>query len=88
LAGRDRLQAIAVPFHEAIRLDVDQVFCDALEVGGLWDVDLVGYNFRHEFDASRGEPFPKPGATYEIRYTFFPIDRDEAEIIRFRVKAK
>jgi hypothetical protein len=87
LADRDRSQEIAVPSHEAVRVDVDQVFCDSLEVGGLWDVDVVGYNFRHEINANRGEPFPKLGATYEIRYTLLPIDRDEAEIIRFRVKA-
>jgi hypothetical protein len=88
LADRDHSQAIVVPNHEAVRLEVDQVFCDSLEVGGLWDVDLAGYNFRHEFNACRGEPFPKLDASYEIRYTLFPIDRDGAEIIRFRVKAK
>jgi hypothetical protein len=88
LADRDWSQAIAVPNHQAVRLDVDQVFCDSLEIGGLWEVDLAGYNFRHEINASRGEPFPKPGATYEIRYALLPIDRDEVEIINFRVKAK
>jgi len=71
--------------HDCVPLDVDDVFLDSLESGGLWSVDVAGYNFRHEIQASQDESFPKAGARYEIRYLFIPKFGDPA-IVRFHVR--
>jgi hypothetical protein len=68
-------------------LDVDEVFSDSLQIDGLWDVDTVGYNFRHEIRADRSRTFPKPGACYEIRYVLWPKDCAVAQDVRFYLRS-
>ncbi len=76
----------AVRGHKAVRLDVDEVLRETLETGRLWDLDTVGYNFRHEIRPNRSGSFPKAGAQYEIRYAFLPRNHREPVIIRFHVR--
>jgi hypothetical protein len=80
----DRRENVAGHIDEP--LDVDDVFSDSLETGGLWDEDVVGYNFRHEIRADGSCAFPKPGAHYEIRYLFRPNDCGGPVMIRFHVR--
>jgi len=83
---RDSERRENVPGHTSVPLDVDEVFLDSLETGGLWDVDVAGYNFRHEIWAGMSRAFPKPGARYEIRYVFRPKDFGGPVIILFRAR--
>ncbi|MCI0335639.1 MAG: hypothetical protein L0228_20715 [Planctomycetes bacterium] len=84
--GRCDSERIAVVAgHDCVELSVDDLFLDSLEAGGLWSVDVAGYNFRHEIQASPNEAFPKAGARYEIRYLFVPRFGDPA-LIRFYVR--
>jgi len=46
--------------HEGVSLDVSDVIFDTLQTGGLWTVDAVGYNFRHEMTSARMRPSPGP----------------------------
>jgi hypothetical protein len=73
--------------HADVPIDVDEVFLDSLETGGLWDVDAVGYNFRHEIRPGANRKFP-PGARYEIRYVFQPKNCGGSMIVRFHVRFK
>jgi hypothetical protein len=58
------------PGRRRVGLCVDEVLFDWLEVGGLWTLDVCGYNFRHEFDVAQGREFPNAGAAFEILYMF------------------
>lgn len=60
----------AVTGHQSRSLTVADVLNDTLQLDAAWDVDGVGYNFKHTPDASTDAPFPDAGATYEVRYTF------------------
>ncbi len=67
--------------HVDVPLEVDRVFSDELQTGGLWDVDRAGYNFRHEMGGGHGGTFPKPGRRYEIRYELLFRERGAAAIL-------
>src|SRR5687768_11468905 len=62
----------AVAGHDAFVLTVSGVIYNSLQTGGLWTVDAVGYNFRHEVDVSTNAAFPKAGIHYQIRYELTP----------------
>lgn len=85
LDRRDPEELSVVVGHDRVPLDVDEVFLDGLEAGGLWNVDVAGYNFRHEIYATEDESFPKRGARYEIRYMFIPKFGDPM-FVRFYVR--
>jgi hypothetical protein len=71
--------------HDGVALDVGDVIFDSLQTGGLWTVDEVGYNFRHEIDVSQDEALPKAGAQYQVRYQFSPTD-GQRTIVRFQLR--
>ncbi len=71
--------------HDRVPLEVDDVFLDSLQSGEAWDVDVAGYNFRHEIHATEDKSFPKHGSRYEIRYMFIPNFGDPM-FIRFHVR--
>ena len=71
--------------HDGVALDVGDVVFNSLQTGGLWTVDEVGYNFRHEIDVSEDEAFPKAGTQYQIRYQISPTNGQKT-IIRFQIR--
>lgn len=71
--------------HDAVALDVDGVVFDSLQVGGLWSVDAVGYNFRHEIDVGRDEEFPRAGVHYQVRYELTPTSGQKT-IVGFQIR--
>ena len=71
--------------HDGVTLDVGDVVFDTLQTGGLWTVDEVGYNFRHEIDVSADEAFPKAGVQYQVRYEIRPT-AGQKTIVRFRIR--
>jgi hypothetical protein len=80
----DNLSAVAG--HDGLALTVASVIFNALQTGGLWTVDEVGYNFRHEIDVSQDEAFPKAGALYQVRYVLTPASGQKT-IVRFQIRA-
>jgi hypothetical protein len=71
--------------HEGAALDVGDVIFNSLQTGGLWTVDEVGYNFRHEIDISQDEAFPKAGTQYQVRYEITPASGQKT-IVRFQIR--
>lgn len=78
-------QLVAVTGHNGVTLTVSNVVFNALQTGGLWTVDEVGYNFRHEIDVSSSEAFPKAGAHYQVRYELTPT-AGQKSIVRFQLR--
>jgi hypothetical protein len=79
----DNLAAVAG--HDGVELDVEDVIFNALQTGGLWTVDEVGYNFRHEIDVSASEAFPKAGCQYQVRYELTQT-AGQKTIVRFQLR--
>ncbi|MEX2316322.1 MAG: hypothetical protein WD669_04160 [Pirellulales bacterium] len=71
--------------HNDVTLTVASVIYNALQAGGLWTVDAVGYNFRHEIDVSQDAAFPKAGVQYQVRYTLTPTSGQKT-IVRFQIR--
>jgi hypothetical protein len=71
--------------HDGVSLVVADVIFDSLQTGGLWTVDEIGYNFRHEIDVSADEAFPKAGAQYQVRYEITPTSGQKT-IVRFQLR--
>ena len=78
-------QQTPVAGHNEVELDVADVIFNALQTGGLWTVDDVGYNFRHEIDVTETEAFPKAGAQYQVRYQLTPTTGQKT-IVRFQLR--
>lgn len=78
-------QQTPVAGHDGVELDVEGVIFNALQTGGLWTVDDVGYNFRHEIDVTETEAFPKAGAQYQVRYQLTPTTGQKT-IVRFQLR--
>ena len=74
-----------VPGHDQVSLTVSSVVYNTLQTGGLWTVDEVGYNFRHEINVSTAEAFPKAGAQYQVRYELTPT-AGQRTIVRFQLR--
>lgn len=72
--------------HDDVELDVGDAIFDSLQTGGLWTVDEVGYNFRHELDVATDEAFPKAGVQYQVRYELVPT-AGQKTIVRFQLRA-
>ncbi len=83
--GSRSKRARVVAGHDCRRLDVDEVFGDSLTCDASWDLDVAGYNFRHEIHANPDASFPKADARYEVRYLFLPKS-SEPVIIRFHLR--
>lgn len=75
----------AVTGHDAVSLIVSGVVYDTLQTGGLWTIDAVGYNFRHQINVSQNEAFPKAGTLYQVRYELTPTTGQKS-IIRFQLR--
>jgi hypothetical protein len=71
--------------HDGVSLVVADVIFDSLQTGGLWTVDEIGYNFRHEIDVSADEAFPKAGAQYQVRYEITPTSGQKTTV-RFQLR--
>jgi hypothetical protein len=76
----------AVSGHHNVSLVVEDVMFDGLQSGGLWTVDEVGYNFRHEIDVSVAAAFPKAGVDYQVRYELMP-PMGQKTILRFQLRS-
>jgi hypothetical protein len=72
--------------HIGRQLRVDKVVANDLRIGGGWDIDAVGYNFRHRFVVSNGELQSEDAPTmYELRYVITHTT-GERSVVCFRVR--
>ena len=63
----------AVEGHDEEVLNPEVVFYETLQTGGAWNLDEVGYNFRHDIDVTTHEAFPHAGVEYQVRYEMTPV---------------
>jgi hypothetical protein len=66
--------------HDAVSVDIGEVIFDTLQLDGLWTVDSVGYNFRHELSLGDRTRFPQPGFQYEMCYWFTLADGQKTAV--------
>lgn len=71
--------------HDLVPLDVDDVMFDSLQTGGLWNLDVSGYNFRHEVDFVPAKQNSRSGTHYALVYEFVAMS-GEKSIIHFRIR--
>ena len=76
----------AVAGHDGVALDVGDVLFDSLQARGLWTIDAVGYNFRHEFDVAQDDTLLAAGKRLDVRYVFTPRIGQKT-IIRFQLRS-
>jgi hypothetical protein len=72
--------------HGDVALAVTDVLHDALQTGGGWTRDALGYNFRHVLDVSAHPAFAVAGRNYRVEYLLAP-PTGQVVRLRFRVHA-
>lgn len=82
----DLLAITPVEGHTAVAINPSDVLFATLQKDNLWDVDDLGYNFRHVIDVSQAPAFPTAGCHYRIEYRLTP-QTGQVIVVRFRVKA-
>ena len=78
--------ATPVTGHTDVAVDVASLVYDGLENDDLWDVDDVGYNFKHVLDVAAHQPFATAGRTYRVVFELTPTS-GQPILVRFRVHA-
>lgn len=83
--GDDPASLTPVAGHTNVVLNPSNVLFATLQKDVLWDLDDVGYNFRHVIDVSQAPAFPTAGHHYRVEYRLFP-NTGQVIVVRFRVK--
>jgi hypothetical protein len=78
---------VAVADHSDVALDVGDVMFDSLQTGGVWSLDVCGYNFRHEIDFPLENVEAGQGALYLLIYMFTPAG-EPPTIIEFVLRGR
>jgi hypothetical protein len=72
--------------HIGRQMRVDKVVADELNVGRSWDIDAIGYNFRHRFVVKSARLHGDHSPTmYELRYVITQTT-GERSVVCFRVR--
>jgi hypothetical protein len=77
-------QLTVVRGQRAVPLVVADVLFDSLQIGRLWAVDDIGYNFRHELPDGSSSEFAKVGRLYEVAYQV-TMNTGRKVNVRFRI---
>lgn len=77
---------VTVEGHAGETLEVEQVLSASLLDGPPWDVDEVGFNFRHEIDVTESPAFVTAGRSYRVEYVLTPMD-GQPIVVRFVIEA-
>ena len=85
LTTNDPTGLSAIAGHSGVALVVGDVIYDTLQNDDSWNVDEVGYNFRHEIDVSTNEAFPDAGKVYQVRYELTPV-MGQKTVFRFQLR--
>ena len=78
--------ATPVTGHTNVAVAVASLIYDTLQNDDLWDVDEVGYNFKHVLDVSANQAFATAGRSYRITFELVPTS-GQVILVRFRVHA-
>jgi len=78
--------ATAVAGHTDAAVDVASLIYDELQNDDLWDVDDVGYNFKHVLDVSGDHVFTIAGRIYRVVFELTPA-AGQVILVRFRLHA-
>ena len=78
--------ATAVAGHTDASVDVASLIDDDLQNDDLWDVDDVGYNFKHVLDVSGDQVFTIAGRIYRVVFELAPTS-GQVILVRFRLHA-
>jgi len=76
----------ALTGHEAVAVDVASLIYDSLQTDSLWDVDQLGYNFKHVLDVSTHHVFTTAGRSYRVVFELVPAS-GQPILVRFRLHA-
>lgn len=77
---------VDVEGHAGVALDAGQVLSATLLDDAPWDVDEVGFNFRHEVDVTEAPAFVTAGRRYRVQYVLMPTD-GQPIVVRFVIEA-
>jgi len=72
--------------HTDVAVAVASLIYDTLQNDDLWDVDEVGYNFKHVLDVSGNQAFAAAGRSYRVVFRLAPTG-GQVILVRFRVHA-
>jgi hypothetical protein len=78
--------ATAITGHVDVSVEVASLIYDSLQKDDLWDVDEVGYNFKHVLDVSSHQAFPVAGRIYRVVFALSP-NSGQGILVRFRLHA-
>jgi hypothetical protein len=76
--------ATPVAGHTDVTVDVASLIYNSLQKDELWDVDDVGYNFKHVLDVSANQVFTAAGRSYRVVFELTP-GSGQVILVRFRV---
>lgn len=72
-----------IPGHETVELVLADVLFNQPTKDGNWPIDQLGYNFRHEPDASKNPVFPYADRDYQVEYRIAFNPRTYGNTIRY-----
>jgi len=72
--------------HTDVAVAVASLIYDSLQNDDLWDVDELGYNFKHVLDVSSNQAFAAAGRSYRVVFQLTPTS-GQVILVRFRVHA-
>jgi len=78
--------ATPVVGHTAVTVSVALLIYDTLQKDNLWDVDDLGYNFKHVLNVLTHPAFAIAGRNYRIAFELTPAS-GQVVLVRFRVYA-
>ncbi len=71
--------------QSAVSVTPSTVIYDTPVVDGLWDLDSIGYSFKHTIDVTTHAAFTTVGNTYLVVYTITPTSGQNI-IVRYRIR--
>ena len=86
LDPKDADAATPIAGHTDVAVSVSSLIYDTLQKDALWDVDEVGYNFKHVLDVSVYQAFFAAARDYRIVFELSPA-AGQIILVRFRVHA-
>jgi len=86
LDDQDPDAAVALTGHTNVPVSVSSLLYDSLQRDDLWDVDEIGYNFKHLLDVSAHQAFTIAGRNYGVVFTLTPTS-GQIILVRFRLHA-
>jgi hypothetical protein len=72
--------------HTDMPVEIADLVANGLHKDALWDVDDVGYNFKHVLDVAADQVFATAGRMYRVAFELTPTE-GQVIVVRFRIHA-